>query len=375
MLNMDFYDTSGATSTPSTAQGTQPMRRPPLIGRSFTTGRSKRNLLSGSGGNLQSSFTTSPAQLGRSSSIDASDEVIQSFLNPNGNADESRASNQGEKEGSERDAENDGGDAIRDNTLNPPSQLQQKQLSSSPKSDNSAGPPAAAIPRPTLGRGSSYTNRGYNLRHRRVATSLPKVADLGSIGGFADSIPESAKSSMSGMTGYTSLGLSARSTPGERARFVAMTMKAANPDSAVTSSNMEEANSLMQEGALNDLVSMMEANRDAEESSRESMGGNIGESRGGGSRGSAGSRSRKSGKLSANASLSGGSHGGSFSQSNGGSSGFSGSGRRGNRHKPFAGISSPWSRDQGPLSNIDQLFQVCVCLVWGLIFSFPSTPL
>lgn len=89
---------------------------------------------------------------------------------------------------------------------------------------------------------------------------------------------------------------------------------------------MEEADSLLERGALNDLVTPMEANRDAEEESRGSVGKNDG----------------------------GGSYGGSFAQSNSGSSGFSRNGRRGSRtYKAFVGISSPWSRDQGPLSNIE----------------------
>jgi len=300
------------------------LRRPLLVSRAASLGKSRRNL-----GNL-------PALRTASRSYDANDEIFQSLSDAGGKS----------------------------------TTTEESGAMSGLGNDNQQNAPPAVPPRLGLTRAPSYKMhyRPNINKHRRGASALPKASELGSIN-VGDNIPESAKSSISGVTGVSNQIPSGFSSLRDRVKFVAMAMKNANPETSVTSRNMQDSNSFTDDGNLADLVNIVKAKRDEEES-RESSGlvsGSRGAgSRGGGSRGSAGSRGRKSGIASGNESASG-----SQSGSYGGSSRFSGH-RRGRNKKPFAEVSSPWARDNGPLSNIDNLFEVAEQV--QELFELPEIP-
>lgn len=328
-LTMNQDDQSRDSLQSNEYSGLQ-LRRPLLVSRVASLGKSRRNL-----GNL-------PALRTASRSYDANDEIFQS-LSDVGGQPKTDGHALGTEEGHWQDKRKS-------------SNTEESRAMSALGNDNQQNAPTAVPPRPGLTRAPSYKMhyRPNPVKHRRGASALPKVSDVGNING-GENIPESAKSSISGVTGVSNQIPSGFTSLRDRVKFVAMAMKSANPETSVASRNMQESSSLAEDGNLADLVNIVKAKRDEEES-RESSGmvsGSRGAgSRGGGSRGSAGSRGRKSGNASGNESASG-----SQSGSYGGSSRFSGH-RRGRNKKPFAEVSSPWARDNGPLSNIDNLFEV-----------------
>ena len=136
---------------------------------------------------------------------------------------------------------------------------------------------------------------------------------------FTRGISESSQTSSMVSSGLT--------TPGERARYVAMTMK-----NLAASNNVDDSNPSIGEGNLPDLLEVIEQQRENDELSTGSQ-----------------QRSIRSGGKSKGSRV-------SFDKSQGGSN-FSGSGRA---QKPFGGItlsSTPFSNN-GFMSNVDHLFEV-----------------
>lgn len=300
-------------SAPSGEHRQQQLERPSLINRAASLGRSKRNLLRGSDGEITHSFTTSSVDagnLGDYLGVESGGGVLPSSSFGDGEFGNATAGSTGSSVSSQKQ------------------QYVQETTGGSPR-------------RPALGsfgRVPSFTSRRniHGGRHQRARSAAPTNADVFSGGGLGSGVvSEMSQSSISGA-----------STLRERAMHVAMTMKQADP-----SSGMDESN-FMNEGGLSDLINLVEAKRENEENSHGGSNGG-GRSKDSNGRGSAGRRSSLS--------HSAGSRGGSLTQSAGGSSGLS-SGRRGHRihGKPFAGISGPlaFGNDKGFTSNIDMLFQV-----------------
>jgi len=138
---------------------------------------------------------------------------------------------------------------------------------------------------------------------------------------FSRGISESSQTSSLVSSGLT--------TPGERARHVALTMK-----NLAASNNVDDSNPSIGEGNLPDLLEVIEQQRENDELSTGSQ-----------------QRSIRSGGKSKGSRV-------SFDKSHGGSaSNFSGSGRA---QKPFGGVtlsSTPFSNN-GFMSNVDHLFEV-----------------
>ena len=138
---------------------------------------------------------------------------------------------------------------------------------------------------------------------------------------FSRGISESSQTSSLISSGLT--------TPGERARHVALTLK-----NLAASNNVDDSNPSIGEGNLPDLLEVIEQQRENDELSTGSQ-----------------QRSIRSGGKSKGSRV-------SFDKSHGGSaSNFSGSGRA---QKPFGGItlSSTPFRNNGFMSNVDHLFDV-----------------
>ena len=165
---------------------------------------------------------------------------------------------------------------------------------------------------------SSLPNNGYQQRHQRVRSGMP---------GFQRGISDSSQSSslISGLT-----------TPGERARHIALTMKTL----AASNNNIQEGNPTFGPNSdLPDLMNAISAHRDNDEVSNGSQHKSSGSRSGLHNRSSKGSR--VSGPLSSE-------------NKSRGSSAFSGG-----PHRPFSGVSSSlFSSNDGFMSNVDKLFSV-----------------
>ncbi|KAL7538906.1 hypothetical protein ACHAXR_008875, partial [Thalassiosira sp. AJA248-18] len=169
-------------------------------------------------------------------------------------------------------------------------------------------------------RGSPRRLSGHGIMHRHAGSAIPQMR-------FDRGVSDSSRSQSSVPSMTVPSGLS---TPGERARYVAMTMK------TIAANDSEDPGIGMSigEGDLPDLMQVFEAQRDND-------------SAGGSRKSGGGASSRMSVTHSAESRSRGGSRGAS--------SGFSGGGYRSQR--PFSGItSSPFSNDMS--NGIDRLFEV-----------------
>eukprot|EP00970_Alexandrium_tamarense_P009980 scaffold1976_cov187-Alexandrium_tamarense.AAC.9 len=215
-------------SAPSGEHRQQPLERPSLINRAASLGRSKRNLLRGSDGEITHSFTTSSVDagnLGDYLGVESGGGVLPSSSFGDGEFGNATAGSTGSSASSQKQ------------------QYVQETTGGSPR-------------RPALGsfgRVPSFTSRRniHGGRHQRARSAAPTNADVFSGGGLGSGVvSEMSQSSISGA-----------STLRERAMHVAMTMKQADP-----SSGMDESN-FMNEGGLSDLINLVEAKRENEENS------------------------------------------------------------------------------------------------------------
>jgi len=306
LLNIGSSFTQRPSSAPSSSEAAQPLPRPSLPSRSISHGRSKRNL-------LHRRCPPSLSSSGRSATADwafDSGELLQSFSelsDPQGFETSNNSPKEAVNQASSHDGEEKG-----------------------------------SLPRPKLSKAPSYSMRG-NTHHRYRGSTIPMMP-LGFEGGASDSSQSS--SVPPGLT-----------TPGGRARFIALTMK------AMASNKTDELAPSSGNADLADLMNIMEGQREQDDLSTGSRNkGGSGASRksgGGASIRSRGSLSQMSGNRSSEhqwgsvSQMTG--NRSSENQSRGGASGFSG----GSRGRPFSGISSsPFSSHDGNASTVDQMFQV-----------------